>query len=55
MFRSNVFKDCYARSMKNPPTPLDVYNAVNAVVARRLAEQPLRLPSIAEIISQSWE
>ncbi len=55
MFRSNVFNDCYARSMKNPPTPRDVYNAVKAMVALRLAEQPLRLPSIAEVISQSWE
>ena len=55
MLRSDVFKDGRARGSKNHPAPKDVYDAVNSVVASRLADHRLLMPSVAEIFAQSSE
>ena len=53
MFRCDVFRHCMARQLKHPPAPADVYGIVNDVLARQLAEYPLRLPSWAEVASRA--
>ena len=49
MLRTNVFSASRARKMKGKPTPTDVYDLVNAVVAKHIANEPLTLPSFVAV------
>ena len=51
MIRSDVFAEARARSSSSRASPVEVYNAVNAVVANNLATRPLRLPTFTECLS----
>lgn len=52
MLRCDVFRHLRARKLKGRPTPIDVYNAVNEIVAQHIAEEPLRLPVFADVVSR---
>ena len=49
MIRSDVFANTRARKMKGKPTPIDVFDLVNKVVAQHLATNPLTLPDFASV------
>ena len=49
MLRSDVFGGTCGRTMKQKPPPHDVFDLVNAVVARHLARAPLALPDFAAV------
>ena len=51
MIRSDVFADARARCSSNEASPVEVYRAVNAVVAKKLATRPLRTPTFTECLS----
>ena len=51
MIRSDVFAEARARSSSSLASPVEVYRAVNAVVANNLATRPLRLPTFTECLS----
>ena len=48
---SDVFAEARARSSSSLASPVEVYRAVNAVVANNLATRPLRLPTFTECLS----
>ena len=50
MCRSDVFRHARARKMKGRPTPIDVYNALNGLVADQLAREPLALPCFGSVV-----
>ena len=50
MLRSDVFRHNRARKLSTRPTPTDVYDIVNDVVASRLARVPFLLPSFARVV-----
>jgi hypothetical protein len=49
MIRSDVFANTRARKMKGKPTPIDVFDLVNTVVAQHLATHPMTLPDFASV------
>lgn len=51
MIRSDVFAEARARNSSSLACPVEVYRAVNAVVANNLATRPLRLPTFTECLS----
>lgn len=51
MFRSDVFRHARSRQMKLPPSPADVFQVVNAIVAEQLANYPLRVPRWEEVVA----
>jgi len=51
MIRSDVFAEARARCGSSLASPVEVYRAVNAVVANNLATRPLRLPTFTECLS----
>ena len=50
MLRTDVFGSARARCSAGRPSPVDVYDVVNSLVARRLAKRPLRMPTFAECV-----
>ena len=52
MFRSDVFRHARSRQMKLPPSPADVFQVVNAIVAEQLANFPLRVPRWEEVVAR---
>ena len=52
MLRSGVCRGARARSKGGEPCPVDVYRAINACVAAKIAADPLRLPSLAECMAE---
>ena len=52
-FRTDVFRHMRARCGLNKPCPEDVFDAVNSIVARKLAREPWTMPSLAECIAHS--
>lgn len=50
MFRSNVFASARARAGTGKPSPIDVFDVVNNLVAQRLARRPLRAPTLADCL-----
>ena len=55
MLRTDVFKHKWARRGKHKPRPEDVFDAVNDIVARKLAREPWILPRIAECMARMEE
>ena len=51
MLRSDVFRDARARSKGGQPCPVDVYRALNACVAAKIADDALRMPSLDECVA----
>ena len=51
MIRSDVFAEARARCSSSLASPVEVYRAVNAVVANNLATRRLRLPTCTECLS----
>ena len=52
MLRTDVFRADFARRGKQKGRPEDVYDAVNAVVARKLAREPWTMPTLGECMAQ---
>ena len=52
MIRSDVFRDCRARKINAVPGPGEFFRVVNYVVARHLAEVPVTLPDLTEVLAQ---
>ena len=50
MLRSDVFRNSRARQLLGKPTPVDIYDIVNDVVAEHLATQPVILPDFADVV-----
>ena len=46
MLRTSLFGDGRARGNKNPPSPKEVYERANPVVAQHLKDHCLKLPSL---------
>ena len=53
MLRSDVFRNARARKANATPGPTELYEIVNEETALHLAEQPFRLPSLAEVVAES--
>ena len=51
MLRTDVFRADFARRGKAKGRPEDVYDAVNLVVARKLAREPWTMPSLGECMA----
>ena len=52
MFRTDCFRACRSRKLEGKPSPIHIYDAVNGVVARALARDPLHLPTFAEVMAE---
>ena len=52
MFRTDCFRACRSRKLKGKPAPIHIYDAVNGVVARALARDPLHLPTFLEVLAE---
>ena len=50
MLRSDVFRHARARQLQGKPSPVDIYDIVNDVVAEHLAAQPLILRDFADVV-----
>ena len=53
MLRSDVFRSARARNLNATPGPRELFDIVNEETALHLAEQPFRLPSLAEVVAES--
>ena len=55
MLRSDLFREGRARSKNSTPGPKELYDIVNAETAKHLAEVPIYLPDLAQVIAkQRW-
>ncbi len=54
MFRSDVFRHGQARKKISKPTPVDMFDIVNTVVASHLSTDPMVLPDFANV-ARRWE
>ena len=52
MLRTDVFREERARWMKAKPTPSEVYDIVNEVVASSLATDPLHFPDLGTCLAE---
>ena len=52
MIRSDVFRDCRARTINAVPGPAEFFHVVNFAVARHLADVPVALPDLTEVLSE---
>ena len=52
MIRSDVFSQSRARRMSGKPTPTDVFDIVNNVIAQHLASEPITLPSFTQVAGE---
>ena len=50
MLRSDVFRHTRARTLKGKPSPVDIYDRVNHIVAEHLATQNFLLPGFARVV-----
>ena len=53
LFRSDVFARARARNSKAVPKPETVFSWVNDIIARKLAREPLMLPTTAQAM-EAW-
>ena len=53
MIRSDVFRNCRARTIDSTPGPVDFFQVVNTVVAEHLAEVPVRLPDLTAVLKEA--
>ena len=52
MIRSDVFRDCRARKIDSTPGPKEFFYVVNRAVAQHLAEVPVALPDLTEVLAE---
>ena len=52
MLRTNVFRAARARNINSTPGPSELFEVVNDVVARHLAEEPFRLPELDAVFAE---
>ena len=53
MIRCDVFRDCRARTINSTPGPVELFRVLNYAVAEHLAEVPVALPDLAEVLQQA--
>ena len=52
MIRSDVFRACRARKINSTPGPAEFYRVVNYAVAQHLADVPVALPDLTEVLAE---
>ena len=52
MIRSDVFRECRARTINAVPGPAEFFRVVNFAVARHLADVPVALPDLTEVLAE---
>ena len=52
MIRSDVFRECRARKTNSTPGPAEFYRVVNYAVAQHLADVPVALPDLTEVLAE---
>ena len=52
MIRSDVFRECRARKINAVPGPAEFFHVVNFAVARHLADVPVALPDLTEVLAE---
>lgn len=52
MIRSDVFRNCRARKINSTPGPVEFFRVVNCTVAQHLADVPVALPDLTEVLAE---
>ena len=52
MIRSDVFRYCRARKIDATPGPKELFDVVNRTVAQHLADVPVALPDLTEVLAE---
>ena len=52
MIRSDVFRELRARKKKSTPGPVEFLSVVNRTVAQHLADVPVALPDLTEVLAE---
>ena len=52
MIRSDVFRCHRARKIDSTPGPVELFNVVNCTVAQYLADVPVALPDLTEVLAE---
>ena len=52
MIRSDVFRDCRARKINSTLGPVELFRVVNCTVAQHLADVPVALPDLTEVLAE---
>ena len=52
MIRSDVFRECRARKINSTLGPADFFRVVNCTVAQHLADVPVALPDLTEVLAE---
>ena len=52
MICSDVFRESHARRMNVMPGPADFFRVVNNTVAQHLADVPVALPDLTEVLTE---
>ena len=52
MIRCDVFRDCRGRNINAVPGLADFFRVVNYAVARHLADVPIALPDMTEVLDE---
>ena len=52
MIRSDVFPECRARKVNTTPGPKEFFQVVNRAVAQHLADVPVTLPDLTEVLGE---
>ena len=52
MIRSDVLRECRARKTNSIPGPTEFYRVVNYAVAQHLADVPVALPDLTEVLAE---
>jgi hypothetical protein len=52
MLRCDVFRECRARKIHAIPGPKEFFRVVNYTVAQHLAEFPVALPDLTEVLAE---
>ena len=52
MIRCDVFRECRARIINSTPGPVELFCVLNYAVAEHLADVPVALPDLAEVLAE---
>mgnify|MGYP000562239769 CR=1 FL=1 len=52
MIRSDVFRNFRARKINSTPGPVEFFRVVNRIVAQHLADVPVALPDLTEVLAE---
>ena len=52
MIRCDVFRECRARTINSTPGPVEFFRVVNRTVAEHLADVPVALPDLTEVLAE---